>query len=253
MEFTSPAHYLAQLLSSLQCYFNLLQIYLFVLISHSSGGHSCSILYICITYVYLSFLINSSSSLLYYFTIYCFAINHFFMLAETKAPMMLIWLTDPAPVHPCTLENVILKKHSGFNCHVLMPVETKQPHSTVISCNSFSLSVVCFHTSFFPTLTAVSQDISDALPWKTIIYRHLFFTECICCFTICHLIPYCYYFKLLFVLAKDCSKDCILSGTGSAKHRKTWNYSFSCHTRDFRRTSTNSWSPSHRMLHWGLP
>lgn len=118
------------------------------------------------------------------------------------------------------------------------------------------LQFVSIHLSFSRWLSSFPGHFwCSALENHHLLSIFFFFTECICYFTICYLIAYCCYFRLLFVLAKGCSKDWghILSGTGSATHRKAWNDAFLCHTREFQRASKNSWFPSPRMLHWGLP
>lgn len=165
--------------------------------------------------------------------------------------------SDPDSLNPCILANIPFRKYSDFNNHILSLVKNKKSHSIVISCNNLSLSIVCFHTSFFLMLTFQFPRtfLMLCLGKPSFTVNFFFSTECICYFTICHLIAYCCYFRLLFVLAKGCSKDWghILSGTGSATHRKAWNDAFLCHTREFQRTSKNSWFSSPRMLHWGLP
>lgn len=63
-------------------------------------------------------------------------------------------------------------------------MKTKQTHYTVIS---LSLSIVCFHTSFIPTLTLQFPRTVLILCLAKLSFTVKFFTERICYFTICHL------------------------------------------------------------------
>lgn len=101
------------------------------------------------------------------------------MAKEAKAPMTLVWLKVLQPL--CIFENI----QSGCNSQVLCPVKNKQPHYPVIS---LPLSIVCFHTSFFPILTLQLPRTFWCSASQNYHLLSIFFTEWICYFTICHLI-----------------------------------------------------------------
>lgn len=159
------------------------------------------------------------------------------MAKEAKAPMTLVWFKVLQAL--CILENILLRKQSDFNSQVLCPVKNKQPHYPVISLTLYSLLPYIF---FSHIDTTASQDTSDALPYKTIIYCQVFFTEWICYFTICHLIS-------ITAITSDCCLCWLRTmqrlGTSFVRcwqywHGKAWSDAFLCHTRDFHKTSTNS-------------
>lgn len=125
--------------------------------------------------------------------------------------MTLVWLKVLQPLW--IFENI----QSGCNSQVLCPVKNKQPHYPVIS---LWLSTVCFHTSFFLILTLQLPRTLLMHCLTKLSFTVKFFHRMNLLF---HHLPfnfyYCYYFRLLFVLAKDYSRDWghLLSGIDMEK------------------------------------
>lgn len=108
------------------------------------------------------------------------------MVKEAKAPMTSVWLKVLQSLYSRAYLRIFFWESTVFfNNHVLCPVKNKHPHYTVIS---LPLSIVCFHTSFFSTLTLQLPRTALMLCLTELSFTVKIFTERICYFTICHLI-----------------------------------------------------------------